>query len=235
MEGSPAERDPAPREKAMLKILQNLLDFVWPQFCLGCKTEGILCCGFCLNDVLLEEIAQIDWPDKKDFHFDACYICCDYKNKLVQKIIKNYKYGYLENMADLLVDILEKQSRRLNLPKDIIISNVPLHKRKQKIRGFDQTAILAKKLSERLELAYNPLLKRTKHTQAQAQLSKTERQKNMADAFEILEAAPSCARRLTSILMIDDVTTTGSTLDQAAKTLKQAGWENIYCLAIAKN
>jgi len=221
----------------MSKILQTLLDFIWPQFCLGCKTEGILCCGYCLNDILLKEIAVIDWPDKKDFYFDACYVCCDYQNKLVQKIIKTYKYSYLENMADLLVDILEKQSRRLYLPPNTIITNVPLHKKKKRIRGFDQTAILAKKLALRLELDYQPLLRRTRYTRAQAGLAKKERQENMADAFTLNKTAPlkQIQGAVENILLIDDVTTTGSTLNQAAKALKSAGYKKVYCLAIAKN
>jgi len=218
----------------MLKILKNLLDFIWPQFCLGCNTEGILCCGYCLNDILLEEMAAVEWPDKKDFNFQKCYICCDYHHPLVQKIIKTYKYGYLENMADLLVDILEKQSRRLALPKDIIISNVPLHKKKKRLRGFDQTAILAEKLAKRLNLDYYPLLKRQKYTKAQAQLSKQERQKNMANAF-VTNNKTTPKNAASNVLLIDDVTTTGSTLNQAAKALQSAGYQNIYCLAIAKN
>lgn len=220
----------------MSKILKNFLDFIWPQFCLGCKTEGALCCGFCLNDILLKENNEINWPDKNNKYFKSCYICCDYQNKLLQKIIKNYKYSYLENMAVILVDILEKQSRRLNLPKNTIISNVPLHKRKKKIRGFDQTELLAKELSNRLELEYSPLLVRKRHTQAQAKLSKEQRQKNISDAFLANKTASlSNHETASNILLIDDVTTTGSTFNQAAKALSKVGYKNIYCLAIAKN
>ncbi|PLX25742.1 hypothetical protein C0580_01545 [Candidatus Parcubacteria bacterium] len=220
----------------MSKILQNFLDFIWPQFCLGCKTEGALCCGFCLNDILLQENNKISWPDKDKLYFEACYVCCDYHNKLLQKIIKNYKYSYLENMADLLVDILEKQSRRLSLPKNTIISNVPLHKRKRKIRGFDQTEILAKKLAQRLNLKYSPMLVRKRHTKAQARLSKEQRQKNISNAFEINKKdSLKNSKSPKKILLLDDVTTTGSTLNQASKALKEAGYKNIFCLAIAKN
>lgn len=204
-----------------------LLDFVWPQFCLSCQREGNLCCGYCLNDILLAEPTKVTWPDQNNL---VCYICCDYQNKLVQQLIKNYKYNYLQNMADTLVSILEKQARRLALPNNTIITNTPLHKRKLKQRGFDQTDLLAKKLARKLNLQYTPLLKRIRHTKAQAQLDKKSRAKNLQNAFV---ATPQNQKN--TVLLIDDVTTTGATLDAAAQALKQAGFDRIICLVIAKN
>jgi len=218
------------------EFFNNLLDFVWPQFCLECNREGSLCCGFCLNDILLEDTKVITWPGKGKEYFGACYSCCDYQDKLVQKLIKNYKYSYLENLANILTDILEKQSRRLALDKNTTIVNVPLHKNKKKQRGFDQTELLAKKLAKRLSLDYSPLLIRTKNNPAQAKLDRVGRQKNVANIFEInKKAASRQAGRCDNILLIDDVTTTGSTLNQAAKALKENNCSNIICLVLAKN
>ncbi|MBT4517000.1 MAG: ComF family protein [Candidatus Komeilibacteria bacterium] len=217
----------------MKKLLNNLLDFIWPQFCLGCNREGSLCCGFCLNDILLDDLKTISWPDKNKLYFEACYNCCNYQDKLVQKIIKNYKYNYLENLAELLIDILEKQARRLNLDKNTIVVNAPLHKNKKRQRGFDQTEILAKQLAKRLSLDYSPLLIRTKNNPAQAKLDKTARQKNVADIFAINKKVVPNKRP--NILLIDDVVTTGSTLNQASKVLKKLNYTKIVCLTIAKN
>jgi competence protein ComFC len=207
-----------------------LLDFIWPQFCLGCKREGNLCCGYCLNNILLKQPEKITWSDKPQTSFEACYICCDYHDELLQKLIKSYKYNYLQNMADVLVTILEKQARRLALPRNTIITNVPLHKRKLKQRGFDQTDILAKKLAKKLDLTYTPLLKRIKHTKAQAQLDKQARSKNLDNAFVAIKQ-----NQKNTVLLIDDVTTTGATLDAAAQALKTAGIARVICLTIAKN
>jgi competence protein ComFC len=215
------------------KLLNNLLDFLWPQFCLGCNREGSLACGFCLNDIILEDLESIKWPDKKELYFDVCYNCCNYQDKLVQKLIKNYKYNYLENIANLLTDILERQARRLNLNKDTIVVNAPLHKNKKRQRGFDQTELLAKKLAKRLNLNYSPLLIRTKNNPAQAKLDKTNRQKNVKDIFSINNQVVSSKK--STILLIDDVATTGSTLNQASKVLKKLNYTKIVCLTIAKN
>jgi competence protein ComFC len=149
---------------------------------------------------------------------------------LVQKLIKQYKYSYLENLSTVLVNILEKQSRRLALTKNTIISNVPLHKQKYKQRGFDQTELLAKQLARQLNLNYSPLLTRVKATKTQAKLPKQQRQKNVDGVFEALNTGTG-----KTILLIDDITTTGSTLNQAAKALKQANYGKIVCLVLAKN
>src|SRR3989339_333588 len=202
------------------KVFKILLDFIWPQFCLDCHREGSLCCGFCLNDIILSEPKPIYWPDQEKTHFRACYCSCDYQNQLVQKLIKNYKYNYLENMAEPLLDILEKQARHLALSKDTIIVNIPLHPNKKRKRGFDQTELLAKKLAKRLNRPYSPLLIRTKNNPPQAKLNKIARQKNVLDIFEINQkTVPLQMRHCSQILLIDDVTSTGATLNQAAKEL----------------
>lgn len=237
------------------RVFNILLDFIWPQFCLGCQKEGSICCGFCLNDIILDDIHPIKWPDKQSLYFENCYTCCDYQNQLVQKLIKYYKYSYLENLADVLVDILEKQTRRIITDRNTVIVNVPLHAVKKRQRGFDQTEILSKKLAQRLSLNYSPLLIRVKNNPAQAKLSKIARQQNVLGIFEInpstlplrpraqgrevrvldKKATLSLSKDGLNILLIDDVTTTGSTLNQAAKTLHDAGFEHINCLVLAKN
>jgi len=216
------------------RVFNILLDFIWPQFCLSCKKEGSLCCAFCLNDIILDDIEIITWP-KQEIYFDACYTCCNYQDKLVQKLIKNYKYNYLENLANLLTDILERQARRLALNKNTIIVNIPLHKTKKRKRGFDQTEILAKKLAKRLAKEYYPLLLRTKDNKAQAKLDKISREKNVKNIFKVNKKILSKLADNTNILLIDDVTTTGATLNQAAKVLKENKFNNIICLVLAKN
>lgn len=218
------------------RFFKILLDFIWPQFCLGCHSEGSLCCGFCLNDIILTEPKAIHWPDQQKTYFNDCYCCCDYQNQLVQKLIKNYKYNYLENMAEPLLDILEKQARQIINNKNTIVANVPLHPVKKRQRGFDQTEILAKKLAKRLSLKYSPLIIRVKNNQDQAKLNKIARQQNVRGIFEInKKAAANLTSRGINILLIDDVATTGSTLNQAALALKNDHFQYITCLVLAKN
>src|SRR5690606_9287540 len=111
------------------------------------------------------------------------------------------------------------------------ITNLPLHQKKIRQRGFDQTQILAKELAKKLNKKYLPILQRIRYTKAQAQLDKNARAKNIANAFRV--TIPASDQK--SILLIDDVVTTGSTLNEAAKVLAKAGYNKIICLVIAKN
>ena len=177
----------------------------------------------------------INWPDLGDSYFRACFVCLDYDHKFIEKIIKRYKYDYIEKLADPLSSLLCQQAQQLNLPPDTMITNVPLHHYKKRQRGFDQTELLAKKLAQKLNLPYQALLQRIKKTKSQAQMNKADRQENVSGAFTILDRPSNYYTTSNSILLIDDIATTGATLNEAAKILNQAGYKNINCLVLAKN
>ena len=218
------------------KVWKNFLDFIWPQFCLGCKKEGSLFCDTCLHNLKLLEPNASPWGKDNIFYFSACYVCLDYQNLIVEKLIKNFKYRYLTNLSDILAQILTEQAKKINLPANTIITNIPLHPRRYRERGFDQTKLLAEKLANSLGLPYQPLLKRIKKTRAQAKLTKVERQQNVHSAFALnknfVQLSPT---ETPTILLIDDVATTGATLSEAARVLKDAGFTKIVCLVLAKN
>lgn len=219
--------------KYVKKLSNFLLDFIWPQFCLGCKKEGSIFCQQCESQIKLLTPQKNPWDNYCHLYFDACYVCFDYQDKSLTKLIHNYKYNYLENISDILVKILHKQLTKINLDEKYIVVNVPLHPYKKRWRGFDQTEILAKKLSKKANLTYCDILKRVKKTKAQAKLSKIDRINNMHNAFEYKNI--DNINKNTNIILIDDVVTTGSTLSQAAYTLKKSGFNNIICLVLAKN
>jgi len=218
------------------KVWKNFLDFVWPQFCLGCKKEGSLFCDNCLHNLKLLELSASPWDKGNVFYFSACYVCLDYQNPIVEKLIKHFKYRYLTNLSDSLVQMLAEQAEKINLPTNTIITNIPLHSRKYRERGFDQTQLLAEKLAITLGLPYQPLLTRIKKTRVQAKLSKVERQQNVHSAFALnknfVQFLPP---EVPTILLIDDVATTGATLSEAARVLKDQGFTRIICLVLAKN
>ena len=130
------------------------------------------------------------------------------------------KYSNQTRLAPFFADAID-------LPSDWIIDAVvpvPLHPLKQWLRTYNQSELIAKSLTKRLSLKLNPqLLRRTRFTQTQTTLSEFERAKNVAKAF----SASSAAKGL-NVLLIDDVTTTHSTLLACAVALKQAGADRIY-------
>lgn len=216
----------------MRKLLNFILDFVFPQFCLECGQEGSIFCKKCKQQLKLIELNKNPWNNYCHLHFDACYVCMDYDGPIA-KLIHKYKYSYLENISDILVEILYKQLININIAGRFVITNIPLHPSKKRQRGFDQAELLAKKLSQKTNTSYVELLKRIKKTKTQAKLSKTQRIKNTKNSFIINNMVQ--IPKNNTIILIDDVTTTGFTLAEAAKTLKEKGFNKIVCLVLAKN
>jgi competence protein ComFC len=216
------------------KYLSNLLDYIFPQFCLVCKKEGNIFCADCLNKLKLLPLNGRPWPEES-FIFDECHICLDYHDVGVKKLIKKYKYSYFDNLAIPIAKIYIKKIETLNIKNGFILCNIPLHKNKKKKRGFDQTELIAKKISAELQVPYFNLLKRQRSTKTQAKLNKKERQKNISNSFTINDAVEWQKLVNFPVLLIDDIATTGTTLNEASKILKKAGFKYIICLALAKN
>lgn len=113
--------------------------------------------------------------------------------------------------------------------KITLIVPIPLHKRRKRIRGYNQAEILARVISEQVRIPMDSdLLVRVKNTRPQKKLSGKERRKNICGAFAVRQ-------KLTGqkIVLIDDIYTTGSTLDEAAEMLLKAGAEKVYFLTIS--
>lgn len=217
------------------KLVNNLLDYIWPRFCLSCQREGELLCHSCLDSIPLQTISYQAWPEN-NFAFQHCYVCLDYSLPIVQSLIKNFKYKYFSQLDIYLVKILADFAQQLKLPADTIVTNPSLHPRRLRTRGFDQTLILATGLSKTLNLTYLELLHRHKATKAQAKLTKNERLQNLNQAFSQNPKLDwSQINKNRPILIIDDVATTGSTLNAASQCLQKAGFSQIICLVLAKN
>ncbi|MDP7040667.1 MAG: ComF family protein [Myxococcota bacterium] len=105
---------------------------------------------------------------------------------------------------------------------------VPLGKQRLKTRGFNQSAVLARKIAQIWQKKPHYILERTRETAPQSGLSQEERESNMADAFKADAQNP-----VENILLIDDVVTTGATLKSAAQSLKKAGIQRVYALTLA--
>ncbi len=207
------------------KIINNILDYIFPNFCLNCNKEGYILCNTCFESIKLLPLEN----KSQNQYFDNCYICCQYNDPLIAKIIKKYKYNCLKDLNKYLINILYRQAKRINLKPQTIITNIPLHKKKRNLRGFDQTEILAQGLAQKLNLEYKPLLKRIKNTKPQAKLKKEERKRNICNSFLTINSSNN-----KDILLVDDIMTTGETLNQASKVLKEYN-NKIIAIVIAKN
>ncbi|HHV71696.1 MAG TPA: ComF family protein [Clostridia bacterium] len=154
-----------------------------------------------------------------------------YKGKLKEGIYK-FKYGNKPELgrvfANLMVQTLleEKQYGALDL-----ILGVPLHSSKLKERGYNQADLLANFLAKQLNLDFAPnVLVRTRNTLSQSRLNKKERERNLVNAF-VVNKKNFVSKRV--ILLIDDVFTTGATVNACAQTLLQAGSKEVFVLTLA--
>lgn len=145
---------------------------------------------------------------------------------IVLKIKYDNKREYIEGFAKLMAIRYEKFIKVSNI--DCIIP-VPLHSSRKRMRGFNQSDILAKYLSKYLELpVFFDCLCRVKKTKDQKGLNRTERLHNLDNAFMVRDLPPN----IKNILIVDDVYTTGTTIEKCAKVLKDSGINKIYFLTI---
>ena len=153
------------------------------------------------------------------YAFDRGYACAGY-GAAEQALIFAFKYGSQSHIGDILGEILyDRMSAEQTLNYDMVVP-VPIHKDKKKKRGFNQAELMAKSFSKRAGIkCESELLIRSKETKAMKGLGPDERKANIGGAFEIRERKKESIRGA-SILLIDDIFTTGATLDEIARILK---------------
>jgi ComF family protein len=150
----------------------------------------------------------------------------------VRERIHQLKFGaqlhWIPPLVDLLAMVYQDESL---LPVDLILP-VPLHIRRLRERGFNQAAFLAKELGKKIGLPVHfSLLERRVWTEPQTRLKRQERLKNVKDAFSVAKPSEAEGR---SVLLIDDVFTTGTTINECARALKSAGVANVHALTVAR-
>jgi ComF family protein len=214
-------------------MLPKLLDFVFPRICVGCGDWGFDLCLACLNKIKVHR-KKIISPKP----LDGVTSIFEYSG-IIEKIIKEIKFEFaydrFSELIELAVSCLgEDKDFTKNFDSKMILVPVPLHPARLRWRGFNQSEILGKSLAKKLKIKITPkLLQRTKNTQAQSLLKKEDRQKNIKNAFVINPNVPKDFLKNCKIVLFDDIWTTGSTMIECAKVLKQNGVKFIWGVTLA--
>lgn len=231
-------------------VSKLFLDTIFPLVCLVCETEGELICKECFPK-LNPTNAQICISCKKPTPFGLTHSYClapqspnalisiyNYHDKNVAKILINGKYSFLPDAYKLLgqqiSNILQKEYVNFLDDDNLVITPIPLHNFRKRWRGFNQVEILCQELGKQLGLQVVETLKREKITKTQKNLKKEQRLKNVSGAFSYIPNSTFNIQNST-VLLVDDVTTTGSTLLEATKVLKRNGANKVFCLTVARD
>ena len=147
----------------------------------------------------------------------------------LRKAIHQFKYGYTRDMVVPLGEMLVDFCAKMSLPGDLILP-VPLHPRRLRERGYNQAGLLAERVGQALgKPVAHDVLYRTRHTMSQTRLDADERRRNVEGAF----ACRGSGLRGQRVLLIDDVCTTGATLEACSVALYAGGAQSVWALTLA--
>lgn len=210
-----------------LPAITHIINFFFPPLCVHCgREDGWLCSAARLT--LTKEkplVNPLSIPG-----VDRVIVRGSYDCEPLAQFIQKLKYHYWTGSTEILTDILTPLSSNLHRFTRLVIVPVPLHRRRHQERGFNQSLYISRALSDMTGLPVNNLLRRTRYTAPQAQLSAKERTTNIVGAF----GRKAVAKWPKSVILVDDVITTGSTMAECASVLRQHGVREITAVAIAK-
>lgn len=241
-------------KKVIFQSSNALADLFFPNSCFGCGIPDTLICVSCSGRIpLLQSQLCFSCQRNKTRLGEACYHCVSrpsqkqsldaifaatcYGVPVIKNLIHAYKYQFVKTLSKDLGWILAQAVEKSALPAPNILVPVPLHQSRLRYRGFNQSALLASALKEHVDFVSNtPLslaLEREKKTLPQQKThSKEERVLNLTNAFRVTDAKQI---KNAVIWLIDDVSTTGSTLHACAEALKKAGAKAVYGVVLARD
>lgn len=209
---------------------RTLLRILFPSPCVQCGFLSEALCWRCFSAVAFE-------PHERNVDGLMVYSACFYNpDSILARLIKPFKYSHQADLFRHFIPWMLECFRLLHMPERIVFVPVPLHAERLHERGYNQAALLARCLAKKLGFAYTELLERSRDTGHQAHLkNRAKRSENMENAF-LIAKKPGASLSLFagySIVLVDDIVTTGSTLLACAKVLRGAGFESIMALTLA--
>lgn len=216
----------------MPKIISFLLDLVFPIHCFICGREGDYLCQDCQA---LFNVSEHVVPIRAG-NLDGLYCALDYNQVLVKRLIQKFKYPpYIKGLSRALATLIITHFHLLHKHADFsefVLLPVPLHKSKLRRRGFNQSEEISRELGRVLDLAVcRDCLAKKRKTQSQVELSPQEREENVKGVFVCIRPERVADRR---ILLVDDIYTTGATMEECARVLKAAGALQVWGVVVAR-
>jgi competence protein ComFC len=223
----------------------GVLDLLFPKRCLGCDRLGSYICEDCLNRLKTVKTPICPMCEKPSMFgqthgkcqslegMDGLISVFDYRG-IMRRMVKTYKYKYVSDLTGVLAELIQSFADFTPIAKKSwLVVGVPLHPRRERWRGFNQARELGKGIAA--DFGWNfaeGVINRTRYIKPQMTLSGKERRQSLMGAFALGKKG-NLAKKA-SIVLIDDVWTTGATMRECTKVLKQGGTAEVWGLTLAR-
>jgi ComF family protein len=217
---------------ALAVCANSLANLLYPLCCLGCGARiGALSdtrlCDACVSSIRPNAMPPFELENSRALVHSACLY-----DGTLKELIHSFKYRGKAALARIFCEfMMGAVVEDPGLIEVDIVTAVPLYRARLKAREFNQSLLLARGIAKRYGLPAAELLKKRRVTKCQSSLTKAERLVNLKGAFGLGANARVKGSR---VLLVDDVMTTGATLDECAKTLLSGGASSVACLTLAR-
>lgn len=227
------------------KISEFVADILFPKFCLGCKKEGFWMCRDCFMKINFSDrfscpVCEKILPDgkicencRRKTKINRFFSAAKYENSLIKEAIHKLKYEFVKDLARPISTPIIEFLKQFSFDSDFLIVPIPLHGSRKRWRGFNQAEEIAREISEKIKISViSENLLRVKKTLPQVEMNgHQKRLDNIKNAFDIKNPEIFHNKK---ILLIDDVYTSGATMEECANVLKNAGAKEIWGIVVAK-
>ncbi|MBI2096791.1 MAG: ComF family protein [Candidatus Sungbacteria bacterium] len=225
--------------------VEFVLDILFPKRCVGCHKEGLFLCGQCRGQIQLLPpacfVCRQRSPDgtvcescKPQTRIRRFIAPLSFHDQTSRELIHIYKYQGVKEIAEILGEYITSAARSYGIfpPDHSILVPIPLSPQRLRERGFNQAELVARVIGEKFGLPVNTgVLRRPLHRKHQTEMpNREERIENAKGVYAPKEKIPPG----TVIILVDDVSTTGATLEEAARVLKAAGAKQVWALTAAR-
>lgn len=223
----------------MQQFIDTLLSSIAPHDCVACDTTGDLLCNSCLT-LLPETLSKCYRCNKatnnhqtcktcqKTSPLEAVWVCTDYES-VAKQLVYALKFERAYASANVIAQAIALHVGNA-LPQDAVLSYVPTATSRVRQRGYDQAALIASRLHSYTNIPYRSTLLRLGQ-QRQTKSTRAQRLQQLENAFQVRSKS---IRKQSHIILVDDVFTTGATLESAARTLRAAGVPKVSAVIFAQ-
>jgi ComF family protein len=229
----------------IFSLKEFILNLAFPRKCVGCGQEGAWICEKCEKKIVtvksptcpicnkLTKNGHFCSRHRKDKALTGIIVAAYYREGPLKEAIHFFKYRYIREIADLLADLVIERLK-LGFPYgDLVIIAAPLHRSREAMRGYNQAELLAKRVSKDYDIELvSDAVRRVMNNRPQVEMTGEERRKNIKGVFAMGLGIERVKNK--TVLIVDDITTTGATLNEIALVLKKAGAKHVWGLVVAK-